>query len=154
MQSATNLHKQRFHPCLDELACTHLAHMPFMWWIDFELIPLIVQPISRVGNGLLSWLNALRRLLFPFQPILDLLIFMQLCGGRGRLLLAPSCWRRTFWKRGWLSRLSFLQNQFLCSRHKKSLELVRHPQNNSRGFKKKKTLTWLCSHSLEFSLNC
>lgn len=84
MQSATNLHKQRFHPCLDELACTHLAHMPFMWWIDFELIPLIVQPISRVGNGLLSWLNALRRLLFPFQPILDLLIFMQLCGGRGR----------------------------------------------------------------------
>lgn len=137
MQSATNLHKQRFHPCLDELACTHLAHMPFMWWIDFELIPLIVQPISRVGNGLLSWLNALRRLLFPFQPILDLLIFMQLCGGRGRLLLAPSCWRRTFWKRGRLSRLSFLQNQFLCSRHKKSLELVRHPQNNSRGFKKK-----------------
>lgn len=142
MQSATNLHKQRFHPCLDELACTHLAHMPFMWWIDFELIPLIVQPISRVGNGLLSWLNALRRLLFPFQPILDLLIFMQLCGGRGRLLLAPSCWRRTFWKRGRLSRLSFLQNQFLCSRHKKSLELVRHPQNNSRGFKKKKPL-WL-----------
>lgn len=52
--------KQRSHPCLDKLTCFLLAHAHH-WRIDFELILLIVQPISRVVNGWLSWLNALSR---------------------------------------------------------------------------------------------